>query len=90
MIGQVTITAGINIAAAIYLIGAVTRIFGLPADAVPSSDHDELVLPASFVMVLIMIPQVLINIYGIRLTARLNDFSVWWHIGGVLRSSPCC
>src|SRR5262245_19295104 len=26
MIGQVTITAGINVAAAIYLIGAVTRI----------------------------------------------------------------
>ena len=37
-----------------------------------------------FVMVLIMVPQVLINIFGIRLTARLNDFSVWWHIGGVL------
>src|SRR5439155_21213872 len=36
------------------------------------------------VMVAIMIPQVLINVYGIRLTARLSDFSVWWHIGGVL------
>src|SRR6188508_825605 len=33
MIGQVAITAGINIAAAIYLIGAVTRILGIPADA---------------------------------------------------------
>src|SRR5438067_9099449 len=32
MIGQVTITAGIDIAAAIYLIGATTRILGLPAD----------------------------------------------------------
>ena len=37
-----------------------------------------------FVMVVIMIPQVLINIYGIKLTAKLNDFSVYWHIGGVL------
>src|SRR5207249_7938008 len=36
MIGQVTITAGINVAAATYLIGAATRIAGLPADvAVP-------------------------------------------------------
>src|SRR5206468_2431417 len=35
-------------------------------------------------MVLITAPQVLINIFGIRATARLNDFSVWWHIGGVL------
>src|SRR3954453_8240354 len=33
MIGQGTITAGINIAAAIYLIGAVSRILGIPADA---------------------------------------------------------
>src|SRR5207247_4353965 len=32
MIGQVTITAGINVAAAIYLIGAVTRLLGLPAE----------------------------------------------------------
>src|SRR5436853_4415506 len=36
MIGQVTATAGINVAAATYLIGAITRIAGLPADvAVP-------------------------------------------------------
>jgi len=34
MIGQVTITGGINIAAAIYLIGAATRIFGWSADEV--------------------------------------------------------
>src|SRR5215203_5013051 len=33
MIGQVAITAGINIAASIYLIGAVTRILGIPTDA---------------------------------------------------------
>jgi len=32
MIGQVTITAGINVAAATYLIGAATRIAGVPAD----------------------------------------------------------
>src|ERR1700693_156855 len=33
MIGQVTITAGINVAAAIYLIVAATRIFHLPESA---------------------------------------------------------
>src|SRR5919201_2853894 len=33
MIGQVTITAGINVAAATYIIGAVTRMIGVPADA---------------------------------------------------------
>src|SRR2546426_322072 len=35
------------------------------------------------VMVAIMVPQVIINAVGIRLTARLNDFSVWWHLAGV-------
>src|ERR1041384_324813 len=33
MIGQVTIIAGVNVAAAIYIIGAVTRIFDIPPDA---------------------------------------------------------
>ncbi len=85
MIGQVTITAGIDVAAATYLIGAATRIAGVPADVpVPifgtaTSWSFQLV-----VMVLIMIPQVVINIVGIRLTARLNDLSVWWHVGGVV------
>jgi len=85
MIGQVTITAGINVAAATYLIGAVTRMAGLPADAaVPifgtaTSWYFQLV-----VMVAIMVPQVLINVFGIRLTARLSGFSVWWHLIGVL------
>lgn len=84
MIGQITITAGINVAASIYIIGAVTRIFSVPADAAvpifgsPTSWYFQI-----FVMVLIMIPQVLINVRGIRLTARLNDFSVYWHIVGV-------
>jgi amino acid transporter len=78
MIGQVTITAGINIGAAIYLIGAATSILGLPARPLYTTWSFQVA-----VMVLIMIPQVLINIYGIRITARLNDISVWWHIGGV-------
>ena len=84
MIGQVTITAGINVAAATYLIGAVTRIAGVPSDApIPVFGSATSWYFQLLVMVLIMVPQVLINVYGIRLTARLGDFSVWWHIGGV-------
>jgi len=84
MIGQVTITAAINVAAAMYLVGAVTRIFNIPAEtSVPLFGSLTNWYFQIFVMVLIMIPQILINIFGIRLTARLNDFSVWWHIGGV-------
>src|SRR5438093_10678884 len=76
MIGQITITAGIDYAAAQYLVGACNRIAGthLPTDTTATI----------VAMVVIMIPQMLINIFGIRLTARLNDFSVYWHIGGVL------
>ena len=84
MIGQVTITAGINVAAATYIIGAVTRILGLPAETpVPLFGTTTSWSFQVAVMVLIMLPQIVINVYGIRLTARLNDFSVWWHIGGV-------
>lgn len=76
MIGQITITSGINIAAAIYIVGAAVKIFGITA----STNWYFYV----FVMVLIMIPQVLINIFGIKLTAKLSDISVYWHIGGVV------
>jgi amino acid transporter len=84
MIGQVAATAGINVAAAIYIIGAIARIFNLPNDMqVPIFGKLTGWYFQLFVMVLITAPQVLINIFGIRATARLNDFSVWWHIGGV-------
>jgi amino acid transporter len=85
MIGQVTITAGINVAASIYILGAITRMFNLPPETeIPIFGAMTNWYFQIFVMVLIMIPQVLINIFGIKLTAKLNDFSVWWHIGGVV------
>ena len=84
VIGQITITAGINVAAAIYIVGAITRIFGLAADqAVPVFGTMTSWYFYIFIMVLIMIPQVYINSTGIKLVAKLNDFSVYWHIGGV-------
>jgi amino acid transporter len=83
MVGQVTITAGINVAAAIYLIGAATRVLGLPADLrVPVFGPITGWGFQLAVMVLLMIPQVAVNIFGVRLTARLNDVSVYWHIAG--------
>ena len=83
MVGQVTITAAVNVAAAIYLIGTATRILGLPAHArVPVFGSVTSWGFQLFVMVLLMIPQVLVNIFGVRLTARLNGISVYWHIAG--------
>ncbi|MFT3891078.1 MAG: amino acid permease [Anaerolineales bacterium] len=88
MVGQITITAGINIGAAIYGMGLLTRMFGWDPAAPALGGIFGWTLSSwgfyIFVMVIIMIPQVLINIYGIKLTAMLNDFSVYWHIGGVL------
>ncbi len=85
MVGQVTVTAGVNIAAAIYLIGAVVRAFDLPPDAkVPVFGPITNWYFQLAVMAVLMIPQVLINVFGIRLTARLSRVSVYWHIGGVL------
>jgi amino acid transporter len=84
LIGQVTITAGTNWAAAVYLIGAASRVFHFPANAhVPvfgSIDNHHFQI---LVMVAIMAPQIFINVAGVKLMSRLNDFSVWWHIGGV-------
>jgi amino acid transporter len=84
MIGQVTTTAGVNIGVAIYGVGAITRVFKLPADAsIPFFGTLDNWYFYVFVMVIVTIPQVLINILGIRVTSRLNNLSVWWHIGGV-------
>ncbi len=84
MVGQVTITAGVNVAASIYGIGAFLRAFGLPLETkVPFFGPVTGWYFQLFVMVLLMIPQVLINIAGIRLTARLSRVSVYWHMFGV-------
>ncbi len=85
MIGQLTINAATNWAAAVYFIGASIRLFHLPADLhVPFFGTLDNHYFQIFVMVLLMIPQILINIAGVKLMARLNDFSVWWHIAGVV------
>src|SRR5437899_2051901 len=58
MLGQVTITAGIDVAAAIYLVGAVTRILDLPPDlALPLVGSLDSWTCSLVVMVLIMVPQ---------------------------------
>src|SRR5215212_1244266 len=56
MVGQVTATAGINIAAAVYIIGAITRIFGW-SGAHLTNWYFQLA-----VMIAILIPEVLINV----------------------------
>ena len=57
MLGQIMITAGINFAAAIYIGGAINRMFGTSID---TTNTWTMVIT----MIVIMIPQMLINIFG--------------------------
>src|SRR5256712_6755250 len=85
MVGQVTIVAGINLAASTYIIGACLRLTHLPNDLpVPWFGTASSWSFQIAVMVLITFSQIVINIFGIRLAARLNDISAWWHVVGVL------
>ncbi len=86
MVGQITATAAINMGAAIYFIGAATRLFHLPDDyRLPVFGAISNWYFQIGVMVLLLIPQILINAFGIRLTAKLNNLSVYWHlIGGAI------
>jgi len=84
LIGQITITAGVNIGAATYLTGLVTNALGIPADAsVPILGAINGWYFWLAVMVALMVPQVLINLRGLGLVSMLSDFSVIWHIAGV-------
>ena len=84
LIGQITITAGVNIGAATYLTGLVTNALGIPADAsVPILGAINGWYFWLAMMVALMVPQVLINLRGLGLVSMLSDFSVIWHIAGV-------
>ena len=84
LIGQITITAGVNIGAATYLTGLVTNALGIPANAsVPILGAINGWYFWLAVMVALMVPQVLINLRGLSLVSMLSDFSVIWHIAGV-------
>jgi amino acid transporter len=84
LIGQITITAGINIGAATYLTGLITNALGIPSDAsVPILGSVNGWNFWLAVMVALMVPQVLINLRGLGLVSLLSDFSVMWHIAGV-------
>src|SRR5579862_5005718 len=85
LIGQITITAGINIGAATYLTGLLTNALGIPSNAaVPILGAINGWNFWLAVMVALMIPQVLINLRGLSLVSMLSHFSVIWHIAGVM------
>jgi amino acid permease (GABA permease) len=73
-LGQVAVTAGIDFGAAFFIHALLSLVFNL------SSAHWITVL----IYAVVLLVHGLLNQFGIRLVATLNDVSVWWHILGVL------
>ncbi|MEI8333953.1 MAG: amino acid permease [Chloroflexota bacterium] len=78
--GQVSIVAGIDYAAAIYLgVTILDPLFGIDPNVETLG-----VLNSIWICGVLMIVQVIFNIAGTRIVAFLNDLSVYWHIGFVI------
>src|SRR5579863_5057422 len=73
-LGQVAVTAGIDFGAAFFINAWLNLMFGTP------TYHWVTIL----IFAAVLLVHGLLNQFGIRLVALLNDISVWWHILGVL------
>ena len=74
LIGQVAVTAGIDFGAALFLNAFLDLVAGFSA----TPGHTILLLG------IILVAHGLLNTFGVRLVAILNNVSVWWHLVGVL------
>jgi len=90
LIGQIGITAGIAYGAAITLDTLLHAWFpGVPALVYAISSTGVFYDPATqqvtlLLYAIILVVVALLNIFGVRIVAFLNDVSVWWHIAGVI------
>ena len=73
-LGQVAVTAGIDFGAAFFINAFLNLQFGLG-----TARWETIVIYA-----IVLAVHGLLNQFGIRLVALLNNVSVWWHITGVL------
>ena len=73
LLGQVAVTAGIDFGLAFFINAFLNIAFGVPTDPPYTI--------AIYGVVLFL--HGLLNTFGIRLVALLNDVSVWWHVFGV-------
>ena len=73
LLGQVAVTAGIDFGLAFFINAFLNIAFGVPTDPPYTI--------AIYGVVLFL--HALLNTFGIRLVALLNDVSVWWHVFGV-------
>lgn len=86
LIGQVAVTAGIDYGLAVsvdVLLNAWFPRFPATLGSIAAIDPaTQWTTLAIYGVVLIL--HGLLNIFGVRIVARLNDVSVWWHIVGVI------
>jgi len=73
LVGQVAVTAGIDFGLALFTTAFLNLAF------------DVTVTPTVTIAVygVMLVLHALLNTFGIRLVALLNDVSVWWHVVGV-------
>jgi amino acid permease (GABA permease) len=74
-LGQVAVTAGIDFGCAFFINFLLDLWFGF---TVTTAWHTVLIYAC------VLFVHGMLNQFGIRLVALLNDVSVWWHITGVL------
>ncbi|MEV5715091.1 amino acid permease [Amycolatopsis mediterranei] len=74
LVGQIAVTAGIDFGAALFLNAFLDLQWGFAA----TPGHTILLLA------IILVVHGLLNTFGVRLVAILNNVSVWWHLIGVL------
>src|SRR5438105_9671747 len=73
LLGQIGVTAGIDFGLAFFTSALLNSLLGYP-----------LTPPAIiFVYAVVLFLHGLLNTFGVRLVALLNDISVWWHLVGV-------
>ncbi len=73
-LGQVAVTAGIDFGAAFFINAFLSLEWGV------STAHWVTIL----IFAIVLLVHGMLNQFGIKLVAMLNDISVWWHIFGVL------
>src|SRR5947209_3882646 len=86
LIGQFAITAGIDYGAAVTIdtllhawIPAIPATLGGVAGIDPATQWTTLLIYA-----IVLFVHAMLNIFGVRIVAFLNDVSIWWHIVGVV------
>ena len=86
LIGQVAVTAGIDYGLAVSIDVLLNAWFpGFPAKLASVIAIDPATQWATLgIYAVVLALHALLNIFGVRIVAFLNDVSVWWHIAGVI------